>query len=240
MHGWGVDTAQAREIQLSLARRVVTDGRVVNVRLIAGIDLAARGSRGVARGAVVLVRYPELSMVEVQVAEGTLELPYIPGLLSFRESPLILAACERLHNVPDLVLVDGQGLAHPRRLGLASHVGLLLDLPTVGCAKSILCGEHGPLGEQAGCHAVLTDNGEIIGAALRTRPRVKPVYVSVGHRIGLDSALEWVIRCCRGYRLPEPARLAHRAAAGKLAWEPDDQGQDYCARTAARASVACR
>ena len=180
MHGWGVDTAQAREIQLSLARRVVTDGRVVNVRLIAGIDLAARGSRGVARGAVVLVRYPELSMVEVQVAEGTLELPYIPGLLSFRESPLILAACERLHNVPDLVLVDGQGLAHPRRLGLASHVGLLLDLPTVGCAKSILCGEHGPLGEQAGCHAVLTDNGEIIGAALRTRPRVKPVIPRCG------------------------------------------------------------
>lgn len=240
MHRWRVDTARARAIQLSLARRVVTDGRVVNVRLIAGIDLSARDARGVARGAVVVLRYPEFSIVEVQVAEGRLELPYIPGLLSFRESPLILAACERLHNVPDLVLVDGQGIAHPRRLGLASHVGLFLDLPTIGCAKSILCGEHGPLGEEVGSYSQLTHNGEAIGAALRTRRRVKPVYVSVGHRIGLDSALEWVIRCCRGYRLPEPARLAHRAAAGRLVWEPDDQGQDYRGQTAAGVSVACR
>jgi deoxyribonuclease V len=221
LHGWEVSVAQAREIQLSLAKRVVTENGVVNARLVAGVDISATDAQGVARGAVVVLRYPELSMVEAKVVEGEVTFPYIPGLLSFRESPLILAACEKLCNVPNLILIDGQGIAHPRRLGLASHVGLFLDLPTVGCAKSILCGEHQPLGEEAGSHAELLDNGELIGAALRTKSGVKPIYVSVGHKIDLVSALQWVIRCCRGYRLPEPTRLAHLAAGGKLRSEPN-------------------
>jgi deoxyribonuclease V len=223
LHEWEVSVAQAREIQFSLAKRVSIENRVVSLRLIAGIDISAPDARGVATGAVVVLRYPELDVIEVKEARSKIVFPYVPGLLSFREGPLILAACEKLCYVPDLVLVDGQGIAHPRRFGLASHVGLLLDLPTIGCAKSILCGVHQPLGEEAGSQSELLDKGEVVGAALRTRSAVKPVYVSVGHRINLTSALEWVMNCCRGYRLPEPTRLAHLAAGGMLALKPSCQ-----------------
>jgi deoxyribonuclease V len=216
LHGWKVSTAQAREIQLSLAKMVVTENGVINPRLVAGIDISAPHTQGVARGAVVILRYPEFSIVEVEIAEDKIKFPYIPGLLSFRESPLILAACKKVCNVPDIIMIDGQGIAHPRRFGLASHVGLFLDLPTIGCAKSILCGQHRPVAEEAGSHAELLYNGELIGAALRTKAGVRPVYVSVGHRIDLALAVQWVIKCCRGYRLPEPTRLAHLAAAGRL------------------------
>jgi len=225
LHGWDVSFARAREIQLSLAKKIVTESKVIDPRLVAGIDISAPDAQGIATGAVVVLRYPELSIVEVGVAQCKVTLPYIPGLLSFRESPVILAACEKLCNIPDIILIDGQGIAHPRRLGLASHVGLFLDLPTIGCAKSILCGQHQPPGEEAGSHAQLFDNGEIIGAALRTKSGVKPVYVSVGHKIDLASALQWVINCCRGYRLPEPTRLAHLAAGGMLTSEPSCQGK---------------
>jgi len=224
LHGWEVSIARAKEIQLSLARRVVTESEVINPSLVAGIDISASDAQGVARGAVVILRYPELSIVEVEIAQGKLTLPYIPGLLSFRETPLILAACEKLSNVPDFILIDGQGIAHPRRLGLASHVGLFLDLPTIGCAKSVLCGQHQPVGEDVGSHAELLDNGELIGAALRTKARIRPIYVSVGHKIDLASALPLVIKCCRGYRLPEPTRLAHLAAGGMLTSESSCRG----------------
>jgi deoxyribonuclease V len=216
LHEWEVSVGQARETQLGLAKRVSTESRVVDPRLIAGIDISAPDAQGKAIGAVVVLSYPELRVVEVKEAQSRIGFPYVPGLLSFREAPLILAACERLSEVPDLVLVDGQGIAHPRRFGLASHVGLLVDLPTIGCAKSILCGAHRPVGQEAGSQAELLDKGELIGAALRTKSRVKPVYVSVGHKISLASALEWVMKCCRGYRLPEPTRLAHLAAGGML------------------------
>jgi len=220
LHEWEVSSARAKEIQLSLAKRVVTENGVIDPRLVAGIDISSPDTQGVARGAVVVLSYPELSIVETEIAQGKITMPYIPGLLSFRESPLILAACEQLSNIPDLVLIDGQGIAHPRRLGLASHVGLFLGLPTIGCAKSILCGQHQPPAEETGSYAELLDNGEIIGAALRTKSRVKPIYVSVGHKIDLVSALQWVINCCRGYRLPEPTRLAHLAAGGTLTSVP--------------------
>jgi len=225
LHEWEVSIARAKEIQLSLAKRVVTESEVINPSLVAGIDISAPDAQGIARGAVVILRYPELSIVEVEIAQGKLTLPYIPGLLSFRETPLILAACEKLSNVPDLILVDGQGIAHPRRFGLASHVGLFLDLPTIGCAKSILCGQHQPVGEDVGSHADLLDNGELIGAALRTKAGVRPIYVSVGHKIDLASALQFVIECCCGYRLPEPTRLAHLAAGGMLTSESSCQGK---------------
>ena len=225
LHDWEVSVARAKEIQLSLAKRVVTENEVINPRLVAGIDISSLNAQGVARGAVVVLRYPELSTIEVKIAEDKITFPYIPGLLSFRESPLILAACEKLGNTPDLILIDGQGIAHPRRMGLASHVGLFLDLPTIGCAKSILCGQHRPVGEEAGAHAELLDNGELIGAALRTKSGVRPIYVSVGHKIDLASALQWVIKCCRGYRIPEPTRLAHLAAGGVLTSDPSSQGK---------------
>ena len=216
LHSWDISRARAREIQSRLAKRVVTENGIANPGLIAGIDISAPDAQGIARGAVVIIRYPEFGVVETEVVEGRITFPYIPGLLSFRESPLILTACEKLCNVPDLVLVDGQGIAHPRRFGLASHVGILLDMPTIGCAKSILCGQHQPITDEAGSYGELVDKGELIGAALRTKAGVKPVYVSVGHRIDLASALQWTLNCCRGYRLPEPTRLAHLAAAGML------------------------
>jgi deoxyribonuclease V len=215
LHQWQVSTAQAREIQSRLAGQVVTEGDIASLHFVAGVDMSSTDSGGVARGAIVVLSYPELAVVEVETAEERLTLPYIPGLLSFRESPVILAACEKLRNIPDLILVDGQGIAHPRRLGLASHLGLLLDLPTIGCAKSILCGRQKPLPEQAGSYAELIDDGQVVGAALRTRPGVAAIYVSIGHKIGLASALDWVMKCCRGYRLPEPTRLAHIAAGGR-------------------------
>jgi deoxyribonuclease V len=216
LHGWQVSTAEARELQLKLASRVSRANEVVSPRYIAGVDISVDRIRDEARGAVVVLSYPELRVVETRVVEGRVDFPYVPGLLSFREAPLTLAAFERLNIAPDLILFDGQGIAHPRRLGLAAHLGLFLDTPTVGCAKSRLCGSHRIPGPEAGSYAELVDGDEIIGAALRTKAGVKPVYVSIGHKISLESAIHWVTRCCRGYRLPEPTRLAHLAAGGKL------------------------
>jgi deoxyribonuclease V len=166
---------------------------------------------------VVVLSYPDLRLVETKVVSGGLEFPYIPGLLSFREAPLTLAACEELSVTPDLILVDGQGIAHPRRMGLASHLGLFLDKPTIGCAKSLLCGSCEIPGEEPGSYTEIVDQGEVIGVTLRTKLAVKPVYVSIGHKIDLETAIQWVLNCCRGHRLPEPARLAHLAAGGNLA-----------------------
>jgi len=216
LHRWDLTTAHAVEMQLALASRVSRTDEVTSPRFIAGVDISVDRVRGVARGAVVVLSYPELKIVETRVVEGKVDFPYVPGLLTFREAPLTLAAFERLDIAPDLILFDGQGIAHPRRLGLASHLGLLLDTPAIGCAKSRLCGSHQIPDLEPGSYADLRDGDEIIGAVLRTKLGVKPVYVSIGHKISLESALYWVTQCCRGYRLPEPTRLAHLAAGGKL------------------------
>jgi deoxyribonuclease V len=216
LHSWEVSTAEARELQLKLASEVSRTDVVSSPRFIAGVDISVDRIRGVARGAVVVLNYPELKVVETRVVEGKVDFPYVPGLLTFREAPLALAAFKRLNTVPDLVLFDGQGIAHPRRMGLASHLGLFLDTPAIGCAKSRLCGSHAMLGSAVGSYAELVDGDELIGAALRTKAGVKPVYVSIGHKISLESAIHWVTRCCCGYRLPEPTRLAHLAAGGRL------------------------
>ncbi len=219
LHSWQVSIAQALEIQQRLAVQVSKRSEVTTPRFIAGVDISAGKGEGMATGAVVILEYPELREAETKVAQGKLNFPYIPGLLSFRESPLTLAACQKLTITPDLILVDGQGIAHPRRLGLASHLGLFLNTPTIGCAKSILCGNHEVLGDEPGSYTEVADRGEIIGVALRTKLRVKPVYVSIGHMVDLNAATCWVMNCCRGYRLPEPTRLAHLAAGGNL--EPE-------------------
>ena len=213
-HSWQVDTAQASEIQKRLAAQVSRSSELVAPRFIAGADISAKRARGKATGAVVVLCYPELKPVETKIVTGKLDFPYIPGLLSFRESPLILFICEKLSVTPDILLVDGQGIAHPRRFGLASHLGLLLDLPAIGCAKSLLCGTHKTPGAELGSYAEVVDGGETIGAALRTKLGVKPIYVSIGHKVDLQTAVHWVMNCCRGYRLPEPTRLAHLAAGG--------------------------
>ncbi len=216
-HDWQVSPAEARDIQRRLAGEVSKISEVTNPHFIAGVDISVPRERGAATGAVVVLSYPDLRLVETRVVSGQLEFPYVPGLLSFREAPLTLAACGELSVTPDLILVDGQGIAHPRRMGLASHLGLFLDKPTIGCAKSLLCGSCEIPGEAPGSYTEIVDRGEVIGATLRTKLGVKPVYVSIGHRIDLETAIQWVLNCCRGHRLPEPARLAHLAAGGNLA-----------------------
>jgi len=216
LHNWQVTIDQARAIQHRLVNLVSTKNEIVSPQLIAGVDISAPTAHGIATGAVVVLGYPQLSLLEVKVAEQKISFPYVPGFLSFRELPSILSACEKILKEPDLILVDGQGIAHPRRFGLASHLGLLLDTPAIGCAKSRLCGTHEPVEDSAGSFAELRDGNEIIGAVLRTKDRVKPLYVSVGHKTDLEAAISWVLECCRGYRVPEPTRLAHLAAAGRL------------------------
>jgi deoxyribonuclease V len=215
-HAWNVSPADARRIQRELAGQVIVGGDVADVRAVAGVDVAV-GVRGSNRGraAVVVLAWPSLTPVEQVTEQAEVTFPYIPGLLSFREMPLILPAFARLRTRPDLVVVDGQGIAHPRRFGIAAHLGVLLDLPAIGCAKSRLTGTPvGELGDRRGARVALVDRGQIVGYALRTKDRVKPLYVSPGHRIGVDAAADWVLRLTAGYRLPEPTRLADRAAAG--------------------------
>jgi deoxyribonuclease V len=216
MHNWNVSTLEARSIQEKLASLVSRECKVSNPLLIAGVDISVNRFNKTGRGAVVILSYPSLEIVETSVVTDAVTFPYVPGLLSFREAPLLLAAFEKIKNIPDLVVVDGQGIAHPRRIGIASHLGLFLNIPTIGCAKSRLCGEHDMPGIKAGSYTELIDGGEVIGVVLRTRDGIKPVYVSIGHMIDLPSAIHWVEACCRGYRLPEPTRLAHQAAGGHL------------------------
>ena len=218
LHPWNISTTEAMDLQRRLASRVShASGLPEKVRYIAGLDISAPRREGLARGAVVVLRYPSLEVEEVRIAEAKPPLPYIPGLLSFREVPVLVGALEALTTAPDLVLVDGQGLAHPRRFGLACHLGLMVDVSTIGCAKSILVGKHTSLPREAGSWVELMDKGEVVGAAVRTRTGVKPTYVSVGHKIDLHTAVDWTLACCRGLRIPEPTRLAHQAAGGQLA-----------------------
>jgi deoxyribonuclease V len=225
LHSWQVSPAQALDIQLRLASQVSRSNEVSTPTLIAGVDISVYREQGVARGAVVVLNYPELRLVETKVVAGRVDFPYVPGLLSFREAPLTLTVCQSLSSAPDLVLVDGQGIAHPRRFGLASHLGLFLDIPTIGCAKSRLCGRHEEPGDNPGSYAEVVDRGETIGVALRTKAGTKPVYVSIGHKVDLEAAIYWVMECCRGYRLPEPCRLAHLASVGSLEVEAEYQGR---------------
>ena len=228
LHSWQVTTAQALDIQHRLAPKVSRSNEVASPRFIAGVDISVNRAQGKATGAAVVLNYPELGLVEIKIVDGKLDFPYVPGLLSFREAPLALAACQSLTLTPDLILVDGQGIAHPRRIGLASHLGLFLDTPTIGCAKSLLCGSHEEPGEKPGSYAEIVDRGETIGVALRTRLGIKPVYISIGHKIDLRAAIYWVLECCRGYRLPEPVRLAHLAAGGNLEREREALTHEVC------------
>ena len=216
IHQWNVSTQGARAIQERLGPMVSRqNGLPTKVHYVAGLDVSPPDGLGRVRGAVVVLDYPGLEVVEVSVAQQIPPFPYVPGLLSFRESPVFLEALRRLKTTPDIIIADAQGYAHPRRFGLACHIGLIADVPTVGCAKSILVGKHGDTGQERGSCAELVLNGEVIGMAVRTRPNVRPVYVSVGHKVDLPSAVEWVMACCTGYRLPQPTRLAHFAAADR-------------------------
>ena len=210
LNRWKVDYHGAVRIQDRLAGRVVCRGTPRGVRHVAGADVSYEKSDNRFYAAVVVMRFPQMEPVEVGRAVGQATFPYIPGLLTFREGPILLRAFRKLKHKPDLVLFDGQGVAHPRGLGLAAHMGLTIDLPSIGCAKSRLCGEHDEPSRNVDDWTRLTLNGRLIGRVVRTRKGVKPLFVSVGHRISLPNAVAWVLRTTRGFRLPEPTRQAHR------------------------------
>lgn len=213
-HAWPRTVSAARALQERLRGRVITTDKLGRVRFVAGIDVGFEKAGAITRAAVVVLTFPGLEPHEQAIARRPTRFPYVPGYLSFREAPAALAALAKLRTRPDLLLCDGQGLAHPRRFGLACHLGVLTGLPSIGVAKSLLLGKHGKLGEERGAWAELEDKNEIVGAALRTRAGVRPVYVSIGHRVSLATAIDYVLRCTPRYRLPETTRLAHRLASG--------------------------
>jgi len=218
LHSWQLSPSEARRLQLDLAPRVILKGGRRSPRLIAGADVAYLSALRRLVATVVLLRRPrkttdqEWELVEQVVQEGPATFPYVPGLLSFREAPVVLDCFARLRRTPDLVLVDGQGIAHPRGFGLASHLGLWLDIPTVGCAKSRLVGEYEEPERAKGSWTKLRYQGKVVGAVVRTRDGVKPLFVSPGHRVGVSQAVRMALLCTGRYRLPEPNRQAHRLA----------------------------
>jgi deoxyribonuclease V len=214
MHSWNLSPTEAIALQQELRTRLILNDQLGIVRRVAGVDVGFEGGGTLTRAAVAVLRYPELEVLETAIARRPTEFPYIPGLLSFRELPAVLDALEQLREPPDLLLCDGQGIAHPRRLGIASHLGLLVDIPSIGVAKTRLCGMHDPPPDRRGSWVPLRVKNEIIGAVLRTRSGVKPLYISPGHRISLETALAYVMACCTRYRLPETTRHAHRLASG--------------------------
>lgn len=216
LHRWDVSPAEAIAIQEQLRHRIIRQDDGGEVDRIAGVDVGFEAGGAVTRAAVVVISFPELELMDQSIVRCRTVFPYVPGLLSFREAPAILEALISLQTLPDLLMVDGQGLAHPRRFGLASHLGLLMKIPSIGVAKSILVGRHQPLSEAEGAWAPLVDAGEVIGAALRTRQGVKPVYVSIGHRISLETAIGITMQCVKKHRLPEPTRQAHLLASIRL------------------------
>lgn len=213
LHAWNLAPAQAVELQRRLAAQVVCEDALGPVRYVAGVDVGFEAGNTVTRAAVVVLDFPALIVADQAVARRPTAFPYIPGLLSFRELPAVLDAFARLTLHPDLILCDGQGLAHPRRFGLACHLGVWLDMPAIGVAKSRLIGTHEDVPVEKGAQRPLIDRGECIGTVLRTRAGVQPLYVSVGHRISLPTAVDYVLRCTPRYRLPETTRAAHKLAS---------------------------
>lgn len=211
-HSWNLTPEEAVQVQQKLREKVKTQTLPPEqLKTVGGVDVGFRGD--MARAAAVLLDYPALEILEQEVVEEPLTYPYIPGLLSFREIPAVLAALKSLSRLPDVILCDGHGLAHPRRLGIACHLGVLLDHPTIGCAKSILVGHGEQPDIERGSVTSLVEGDEVIGKLVRTRNNVKPIIVSVGHLVDLDSAVEIVLACGSGYRLPKPTRQADRLAS---------------------------
>jgi deoxyribonuclease V len=213
LHPWDVSPAEAIAIQQRLLDKVSQETGFTQVHTVAGVDVSVK--HDIAKAAVVVLDYPDLTPVDQSTAEQPAQFPYIPGLLAFREGPVVLKALEKLVTGPDLFIFDAQGLAHPRRMGLATHIGLIIDRPSIGCAKSRLYGTHHEPGPERGARTYLRDGNEIIGAVVRSRSEVQPVYVSIGNKVDLETAINYVLDCCRGYRLPETTRWAHKVAGGE-------------------------
>ena len=213
LHKWNLSYARAREVQTSLAGKVQFTPLRKRPKVVAGIDCAFSKDGRKILAAVVVLRLPDFELVETVSAVRKVTFPYIPGLLSFREAPVCIAAVGKLRSRPDVFIIDGQGIAHPRRLGLAAHLGLFFDSPTVGCAKSRLTGDYDEPPPEKGAYTLLTSQSETIGAVVRTRTNVKPVFVSVGNKCILEDAVQIVLACAVKYRLPEPTRLAHQTVS---------------------------
>ncbi len=213
LHRWHLCPKAAVALQRDLAKRLVDNAPLdlQQVHTVAGVDVSVRG--GLSRAAVVLMRLPQLTIVETVRATEATRFPYIPGLLAFREGPVVLAALRQLQTAPDACLFDGMGQLHPRKMGIAAHLGLWLGRPTIGCGKSHYIGDYQLPADVKGAHSRLTYRGEALGVVLRTRVKVKPVYVSVGHLADIESAVALTLRCTTRFRLPEPIRAAHKAAA---------------------------
>ncbi len=209
LHSWDVSPEEAIKIQNKLRELVKVEKLKSETRYIAGADVSFDKGSNIVYAGVVVLKFPEFEEVDRSLVVTKVSFPYIPGLLSFRESPALIRAWEKIKIVPDVVVIDGQGIAHPRRFGIASHFGVLIDKPTIGCAKSLLVGKYQEPDEKAGSYSYLYDLGEIIGVALRTRDGVQPVFVSVGHRITLEESIRIIMQSTRGYRIPKPTRYAH-------------------------------
>ena len=207
---WNLTPREAMHFQERLRERVILEDQFQPIRLVAGADLGFDPETDLAFAGVIVYRFPELEEVDRRMAQRKLRFPYVPGLLSFRESPVLLAAFARLRTEPDLILIDGHGRAHPRLFGIACHIGVLFDRPTIGCAKSLLVGEYAEPGEQSGAATPLMFRGERVGVVLRTRKNVRPIFVTQGHRVSLESAVKLVRRCLDGFRIPKPTREADR------------------------------
>ncbi|MEH2213530.1 deoxyribonuclease V [Nostoc sp.] len=215
-HAWPSTLEEAIVIQETLQNQVITEDRLQEpIQYVAGVDMGFEADGTISRAAVAVLSFPDLQIIETSLAHRPTTFPYVPGFLSFREIPAVLDALEKIKTTPDIILCDGQGIAHPRRLGIASHLGLLIDIPTIGVAKSRLIGKHEELAETKGSTQPLIYNGETIGAVLRSRTGVKPLYISSGHRISLPTAIDYVLRCTPKYRLPETTRIADKLASDR-------------------------
>ncbi len=214
IHRWDVSPREAIAIQQRLRELVRLEDCFDEVKRVAGVDVGFEQGNSVTRAAVAVLDFPGLELVDQSIVRQPTRFPYVPGLLSFREAPAVLEALRQLRESPDLLLVDGQGIAHPRRFGIACHLGVLSGIPSIGVAKSRLVGHHEEVPDERGSWVPLEDKGEIIGAVLRSRKGVRPLYVSPGHCVTLATAIEYVMACVSRYRLPETTRWAHRLASG--------------------------
>ncbi len=217
IHPWNLSEKEALVLQSDIARKVIKEDMLNDIRYVGGVDVAYDKHSDKLFSAVVILDVNSLEVVETEIAEDTVQFPYIPGLFSFRELPPIAKALQQLSITPDVIICDGHGLAHPRRAGLSCHLGVLFDVPTIGCGKARLIGETAEIGIKRGDYAPLIDNKETIGNVLRTQDNIKPVYVSIGHRISLQTACNWVLKLSPNFRLPETTRRADQAVRKALA-----------------------
>ncbi len=210
-HSFAVSLEEAKEIQLALAKKLTQTPLQRAVRIVAGADVAYFSDKIHCVGAVTLMEFPELKIIEQVHAVSKVQFPYIPGFLTFREAPVLVEAFKKITHSPDLVIFDGQGIAHSRKMGIAAHMGVILDMPTIGCAKSRLIGDFETIDLKKGNFSPLLYHGQQIGAVVCTRDNIKPVFVSPGHKITIDESVDWVLKCCAKYRIPEPVRQSHLA-----------------------------